>query len=86
MANYYIIITEFDTFSGQRTKVVYASNAYDAFIQYHWYSQFEFDYGDHYYKVSKPYPDPDKYVVRIKPHVYHNNKSSKIDFYDCLPW
>lgn len=84
MTNYYILITEFDTFSGYRTNAIYASTALEAFIKYRWYTQFEFDYGNHYYKVSKPYPDPDKYVVRVKPHVYHNSKPK--DIYDGLPF
>jgi hypothetical protein len=84
MAKYYIIITTFDPFVGQRTRIEYASSALDAFITYHWFAQFEYDYGDSYYKVSKPYPDPDKYVVRIEPHVYHKNKD--FGLYDELPW
>ena len=85
MANYYILITTYDSFVGYHTETVYADSAYDAFVKYRWYAQFECNRGRHYCKVSKPYPDPDKYVVRVKPHVYHNSNKPR-DIYDDLPF
>ena len=85
MAKYYILIEEYDYFEGYRSRVIYAETALEAFIKYRWYTQFEHDWGDKYYKVRKPYPDPDKYVVRVKPHVYHNSNKPR-DIYDDLPF
>lgn len=85
MANYYIIITEYDYFTGYTTKVLYAETAQDIMIKYRWYAQFKMDYGDHYFKVSKPVPHPNKYVIPIPPHVHHN-KPHQTDWFDNLPW
>lgn len=86
MANYFIIVSEYNPCVGYSTKVIYASSTSDAFIKYRWYSQFERDRGIHYYKVSKPCPDPEKYVVRIKPHVYHNGEPRQTGLYGDLPF